>query len=125
MMRRSEPLAARLGAVVLGFEAIVAFLGGLVIYGLHGLPFSLEPWWGIVGGAVLALLMMLAAGATRFRWGIVFGWILQFVVLACALLNPAFILVFLVFGGMWAYAMITSAKIARGQRAAVDQTESE
>ncbi len=124
-MRRSDPLAAKLAAVVLGFESLVAFLGGLAVYGLNGLPAGVPSWWAIVGGGVLGLIMIVGAGAARFQWGIVLGWILQFVVLACAVLNPAFIFVFLVFGGMWAYAMITSAKIARRQRAAVDQTESE
>lgn len=125
MMKKSEPLAGRLGAVVLGFEAIVAFLGGLVLYGLDALPGGVAPWWGIVGGAALAVLMIVGAGVTRFQWGIVFGWILQFVVLACAVLNIAFVFVFLVFGGMWAYAMITAARLARQHRAAAATTESE
>lgn len=124
-MRKSEPLAAKLGAVILGFESIVMILGGLVIYGLASLPWGVPSWWAIVGGAVLAALMMVAAGAARFQWGITFGWILQLVVLACAVFNLAFILVFLVFGGMWAYAMITSARLARQARAGVDTTESE
>lgn len=124
-MRKSEPLAGKLGAVILGFEAIVMILGGLVIYGLHGLPFDLEPWWGLVGGGVMSLAMFVGAGAARFQWGIILGWILQFVVLACAVLNTAFIFVFLVFGGMWAYAMITSARLARQARARADTTESE
>ena len=124
-MRKSEPLAGKLGSIILGFEAIVMVLGGLVIYGLHGMPFGLPAWWGLVIGGVLFVLMMLGAAVARFQWGIILGWILQFVVLACALLNAAFIFVFLVFGGMWAYAMITSARLARQHRAQADTTESE
>lgn len=124
MMSTPTPsLMARLGSVVLVFEAIVAFLGGLVIYGLKALPFDIAPWWGIVGGTVVAVLMIVTAGVTRFRWGIKLGWALQFIFLACALLNLAFILVFLVFGGIWFYAMTTSARLAR--QTSPESTESE
>lgn len=124
-MQRSDPLAGRLAAVVLGFESLIAFLGGLALYGLKALPAGIEPWWGIVAGAVLMVLMLVAAGLARFRAGIVMGWVLQFVVLAGAFLNLAFIVVFLVFGGMYAYAMITSARLARTRPAQPDTTESE
>lgn len=121
---RSDRLAARLASIVLGFESIVVFLGGLAVYGLNGLPEGIPSWWAIVGGGVLALLMIFAAGAARFRWGIILGWILQVVVLACAVFNLAFILVALVFGGMWVYSMITAARLAR-ERPASASTESE
>lgn len=124
-MQRSDPLAGRLAAIVLGFESLIAFLGGLALYGLRALPVGVEPWWGIVAGAVMMLLMIVAAGLARFRVGIVMGWVLQFVVLAGAFLNLAFIVVFLVFGGMYAYAMITSARLARTRPAMPDTTESE
>lgn len=124
-MRRADPLAARLAAIILGFEAIVMFLGGLAVYGLKGTPAGVEPWWGIVGGALLGLIMILIAGCARFQWGIIAGWVLQFVVLACAIFNLAFIFVALVFGGMWVYAMITSARLARQRAGVTDQTESE
>jgi len=122
---RTPSLMARLGSIVLMFEAFVAFLGGLVVYGLRALPETIAPWWGIVGGAVVALLMIIVAGCTRFRWGILAGWVLQFVVLAAAFLNLAFVFVFLVFGGMWAYAMITSARLVRKGPAATSTTESD
>ncbi len=48
-VRRPRGAQESLGSVVLGFESIIVFLGGLVVYGLRALPGGIEPWWGIVG----------------------------------------------------------------------------
>ena len=40
--------AESLATIVLGFESVVVFLGGLAIYGLKALPAPIEQWWGIV-----------------------------------------------------------------------------
>ncbi|MBV0894773.1 DUF4233 domain-containing protein [Microbacterium sp. NC79] len=122
-MKKSYPLAARLGAVILGFESIIMFLGGLFIFGMKATPDGIEPWWGIVAGGVMTIVMIVAAGLCRFQFGIVLGWILQLVVLAGAFLNLAFVIVAAVFGGLWAYAMITSARIARQAPRAAQHTE--
>jgi hypothetical protein len=112
-----------LGAIVLGFESIVVFLGGLVVYGLNALPGGIPSWWGVVAGSVLAVLMILTAGMLRHRWAIAFGWVLQALVALGAILVPAFLLVALIFGGMWAYATIGGARIeARGASSAEPQT---
>ncbi|WP_052460592.1 DUF4233 domain-containing protein [Microbacterium gorillae] len=124
-MRPSYPLAARLGAIILGFEAIVVFLGGMMVYGLNGTPPGVPAWWAIIAGLVLAVIMIVVAGMCRFRSGIIAGWVLQVVVLACAVFNLAFVFVALVFGGMWAYAMITSARLSRQRQDVPDTTESE
>ncbi|MFT4306931.1 MAG: DUF4233 domain-containing protein [Microbacterium sp.] len=111
--RRARGAQESLGQVVLGFEAVVVFLAGLVIFGLKALPAGVEPWWGIVGGGVVAVVMIAATGALRHGWGIALGWALQVVVLAAALLVPAILVVVLIFGGMWAYATIKGAQLDR------------
>ncbi|MCP2636788.1 DUF4233 domain-containing protein [Microbacterium sp. HD4P20] len=111
--RRARGAAESLGAIVLGFESMIAFLAGLVIYGLRALPEPIAPWWGIVGGAVLAVTMILTARVLRHRWGIALGWFLQLVVALGALLVPALALVALIFGGMYAYATIKGASLDR------------
>jgi len=98
---------------VLAFESIIVFLGGLAIYGLKVLPAGIEPWWGIVAGAALALLMLLTSGGLRHRWGIVVGWALQVVLALGGILVPALLIVAVVFGGMWAYATIKGASLDR------------
>ncbi|OZD30895.1 allophanate hydrolase [Rhodococcus sp. 06-1477-1B] len=111
--RRQRGAQESLGAVVLGFESIIVFLGGLVVYGLKVLPFGIEPWWGIVGGVVLAVAMVAVSGSLRHRWALFAGWGLQVVLLLGGFLVPALAVVALIFGGMWAYATIKGAALDR------------
>ena len=117
--RRTLGARESLGSVVLGFESIIVFLGGLVVYGLRVLPDGIEPWWGIVAGSVLALVMVVIAGLLRHSWAIAVGWALQVVVLLGGFLVPALVVVAIIFGGMWAYATIKGASLdARNARRA-------
>ncbi len=111
--RAPRTLTQKLGSVVLGFEAVVVFLAGLTVYGLKALPEAIPPWWGIVGGSVLAIAMIALAGAIARPGAIVVGWALQVLVLAAAFLVPTIALVALIFGGMWAYATIVGARVDR------------
>lgn len=111
--RRRRGAAEALASIVLGFESIVVFLGGLVVYGLHALPAGVASWWGIALGAALALLLIVTSGLVRHRWGLILGWIWQAVIAAGALLVPAFLLIALVFGGMYAYATIKGSALDR------------
>lgn len=115
--RAPRGLAQKLGSIILAFEAIVVGLAGLTVFGLKALGPDIEPWWGIVGGAVVGVAMLVAAGLTGSRAGIVMGWILQVIVLLSALLVPAIALVAIVFGGMWTYAMIVGARADRAAAA--------
>ncbi len=92
--------------MILGFESIVAFLGGLSVYGLRALPQGIEPWWGIVAGAVLGVLMILLAGFTRHTWAVVAGGALQVVVALGAFFVPALLIAAAVFGALYVYATI-------------------
>jgi hypothetical protein len=123
--RRARGAAESLGSIVLAFESVVVFLGGLVAYGLRALPEPIPPWWGIVGGSVVAVLMILTGGVLRHRWGIAVGWVLQVVVALSALLVPAMLFVALIFGGMWGYATIKGAALDRRNarlRSEIDET---
>jgi len=110
-VRRQRGAQESLGAVVLGFESIIVFLGGLVVYGLKVLPAGIEPWWGIVGGVVMAIAMVAVSGSLRHRWALFAGWALQVILLLGGLLVPAVVAV--IFGGMWAYATIKGAALDR------------
>lgn len=118
--RRRRGAAESLGSIVLGFESIVVFLGGLVVFGLRVLPETVPPWWGIVAGTLLALVMVVTAGMLRHRWAIVVGWVLQAVVALGGFLVPALVIVALIFGGMWAYATIKGAALDRRNAALTD-----
>ncbi|MET0781456.1 MAG: DUF4233 domain-containing protein [Microbacterium sp.] len=119
--RRARGAAESLGSIVLAFESIIVFLGGLTIYGLKALPESIPQWWGIVAGSVLALVMVLTARMLRHRWGIILGWVLQVIVALGGFLVPGLFLVAIIFGGMWAYATIKGASLdARNARLAAE-----
>ncbi|WP_318244730.1 DUF4233 domain-containing protein [Microbacterium pullorum] len=111
--RRARGAQESLASIVLVFESIVAFLAGLTIFGVQALPAGIEPWWGVVAGSVIAVLMMLTAGLVRHSWAIVFGWVLQLTIVAGAIFVPALALVALIFGAMWAYATIKGASLDR------------
>lgn len=118
---RYRTLPEKVGSIVLAFEAIVVFLAGLSIFGLKALPDGVPQWWGIVAGAVMAVLMILTSGLLRYRWGLALGWVLQVITALGAFFVPAILFVTLVFGGMWVYATIGGARIERrisAQRAA-------
>ncbi len=106
MNRARRGARESLTSVVLGFEAVIVFLGGLAIHGLRALPATIPSWWGIVAGSLLALVFVAATRFTGKPWGITLGWILQVVVAAGALLVPALLIVALVFGALYAYATI-------------------
>jgi len=119
--RRPRGAAESLGSIVLAFESVIVFLGGLAVYGLQALPEPIPQWWGIVAGAVVAALMLLTGRMLRHRWGIVLGWVLQGVVALGGFLVPALFLVAIIFGGMWAYATIKGASLdARNARPAAE-----
>ena len=119
--RRPRGAAESLGSIVLAFESVIVFLGGLAVYGLDALPEPIPQWWAIVAGAVVAVLMILTGRVLRYRWGIVLGWVLQVVVALGGFLVPALFVVAIIFGGMWAYATIKGASLdARNARLAAE-----
>ena len=122
--RPPRTLVQKLAPVVLGFEAIVVFLVGLTIFGLRQLPEGVEQWWGIVGGAVLALACIAIAGMITKPWAITAGWVVQAIVALSAFFVPAILLVVLIFGGMWAYATIGGARVD-ARRPAEPSTETQ
>lgn len=117
--RRTRGAVESLASVVLGSEAVVVFLGGLAAHGLRALPEGIPSWWGIVAGAVIAVALVVSVRFTRYRWGVVLGWVWQGVVALTAFVVPAMLLVALVFGGMYAYATIKGAALDQ-RRAAFD-----
>lgn len=121
-VRRARGAEESLATIVLGFESIIAFLGGLVVFGLKALPDGIEPWWGIVAGSAVALLMITTTRFTRYRWGIVVGWALQVVVLLGAFLVPALAIVAVIFGVMYGYATIKGAALDRRNARILDES---
>ena len=112
-VRRQRGARESLASIVLGFESIIVFLAGLVLYGLKALPGGIEPWWGIVIGVVLALLLIATSGVARYDWGIALGWFWQLLIVLGGFLEPALAVVGLVFGAMYACATIKGGSLDR------------
>ena len=123
--RAPRTLVQKLAPMVLGFEAIVVILAGLTIFGLNALPDGIPQWWAIVGGAVVALAMVVVAGMITKPWAIAAGWVLQVIVAMAGIFVPAIVMVVLVFGGMWAYATIMGARLDAQRPAAANPNSSE
>lgn len=110
-VRGPRTLVQKLAPIVLGFEAVVVILAGFTIFGLRALPESIPQWWGIVGGGVVALAMVVVAGMITKPWAIPAGWVLQAIVALSAIFVPTILMVVLIFGGMWAYATIMGPRL--------------
>lgn len=122
-VRRHRGARESLTSVILISESLVVFLGGLVVFGLKVLPAGIEDWWGIVGGSVLAVLMIVTAGLTRHPWALVVGAVLQLVLAAGAILVPALLIAVAVFGGMYVYATIKGGALDERNAALAAQAE--
>lgn len=102
--RRQRSLRENLASIVLGFEAIVMFLGSLAIFGLQALPAPLALW----GGGLLCVIILLAAALVRYQVGIILGWVVQFLVLSTGIFVSAMFVVGALFAAMWTYAMFAA-----------------
>jgi hypothetical protein len=113
-VRRARTAVQDLGSIVLGFELVIVFLGALVLFGLKALPAPVA----LTGGAIVVVAMGLTIPLLRYRWAVGIGWALQLVVIAAGFLVPAFFIVGAIFTALWAYCMVTGARLERAKAAA-------
>lgn len=104
-----------LAAVLLACELVVLFLAALTLYGLKMLN---PPELGLLVGAVLCSMCVLALALLRFRVGMLLGWLTQAALIAVTYGNLPTLLVALLFVGVWIYFLDKGAKIdaARAQQ---------
>ena len=104
-----------LAPAILVFEALLVALA---------IPVALNQGRGATTGwllAGLAVVLVVAAGASRRPGGVRIGWAMQVLVLLSSLIEPAMAVVGLVFLGVWVTAVIYGGKADRAvaARAAV------
>lgn len=122
----SKSLQRALGAIVLAFESFIVFFGTLVSFGLKiAAP---EVVWAV--GLTLAIVMIMTPAVLGRRGGYIFGSALQAVVLFISIWtifqDPAgyvFLIIAIIFVGLWAWAMIAGATIDAAKRALARQNE--
>lgn len=94
-------LTRRLCSTTLIAQSVSVFFGALVAWRLGQSDGDDRSGTYLVGGVVLAVLCLLAAGALRSRYGVTLGWLVQALTLASALVLPAMVIVAGIFGGLW------------------------
>lgn len=111
--RPVDPTAVkrRLAAIVLAFEAPVIGLGALAAWGIFGARGDAVATTYLWVGLGLAAVCVLAAGLLRRPVGFALGWLVQVATLLSAFLLPPMLLVGLVFGGLWAVAIVQGRKM--------------
>lgn len=122
----SKSLQRALGAIVLAFESFIVFFGTLVSFGLK----VAEPGvvWAI--GLGLAIVMIITPAILGRKGGYWFGSALQgvvlFLVIATIITNPAgyvFLIISIIFIGLWTWAMIAGSTIDAAKRALARKNE--
>lgn len=99
------------GSSTLALEALAVIFAGLAMFGLRGRLDGGLPVL-IVSLVVAAALIVCCAVLTK-PWGIAAGWALQVVTVLLGLFHPAMYVVGVIFGGLWAYAVIKGGSIDR------------
>ncbi|NBU57084.1 MAG: DUF4233 domain-containing protein [Actinobacteria bacterium] len=64
----------------------------------------------IIAGAIIALLLLLTPGLLKKRTGWILGSILQFLMIAYAVVVPSMAIVGVIFAGLWIAAIIVGRK---------------
>jgi protein-S-isoprenylcysteine O-methyltransferase Ste14 len=98
-----------MAATVLVFEALVVFFASLVAKDLSGLTTA----QAVGGGAVLALVLVLATGALGRPGGYWLGSVLQGAVVATGVVVPMMIGIGLLFTALWVAAVLIGNRIER------------
>lgn len=122
----SKSLQRALGAIVLAFESFIVFFGTLVSFGLK--IAAAELVWAV--GLTLAIVMIMTPAVLGRKGGYLFGSALQVVVLFISIwtifVDPAgyvFLIIAIIFIGLWAWAMIAGSTIDAAKRALARQNE--
>jgi hypothetical protein len=110
-----------MAAAVLAFEAIVIALSVPVMIQVS----DVDPVPALAAGLGLALLALVTAGLLRYRWAYGLGWAVQVGALALGLITAAMFVVGVLFGGLWATALVLGSRVERlkAERAAAGDVE--
>jgi hypothetical protein len=96
-------------AAMLGLQAVVLFLSGVVLIGVSDLGTATA--LGI--GFGLAAVCVLTAGLLRRRWAYALGWVVQVVSLLLGFVTTWMFFLGAIFTALWAGAYFLGAKIDR------------
>jgi hypothetical protein len=112
--RRQRSTTESLLSIVLILEAVLLFFATLTIFGLKALPAPTA----LLGGGAFILVIVIASGLQRYRWGVWLGWVLQAAILALGFIIPIMFIVGAGFVALWVYCFLKARDLDR-QRAAI------
>ena len=101
------PGMRRLGASVLGMEAIVCGLITPVAISVNGV----EPWLAVTVGIGLAVLCVVAAGLLKRPFGYVLGSLVQVLAIFSGLLVGTMYFLGAIFAALWITAIIVARRV--------------
>ena len=101
----------RMLATVLGSQALIILLGGLLARGTAMAKGADNGHTLLWAGVALAVLAFVAAGLLRGPLGLPLGWLVQLLTWLSAFVVPAMIGVGLVFTGLWVLCLIKGQEI--------------
>jgi uncharacterized membrane protein YciS (DUF1049 family) len=106
-------------AAILGLEAVVLFLTGVVLIGLTDLGAA----QALGMGAGLGLLCVLAAGTLGRQTGYALGWLVQVVSLALGFVVATMFFLGAIFAALWATAFFLGRRIdeEKAERAVAEE----
>lgn len=102
-------MRARLAATCLALEAFLVFFATLAASALSEL--SGRTVW--LGGGLLIVVCVLAAGVARRPGGIAIGWVVQVLVVATGLVLPAMVVLGVVFAALYGWFVVLGGRIDR------------
>jgi hypothetical protein len=107
--RRRRSATESLVSIALGLEAMLVFFVTMAVFGLR----EVSPGVAFGGGAVLFLLLVIAAAFARFPWAIWLGWAMQVVLIALGLLLPVMYAIGAGFAAIFIYCFLTGRRLDR------------
>jgi len=122
--RRERGAAESLLSIVLVLEAISLFFVVLVVFGRQLLPAGVA--WG--GGVAAIVVVLLVSRVTRYRWGVLLGWLVQLGLVALGVLDPVMFAVAAVFVSLWTFCLVKGTQLDRtnaARRRALAEAEAE
>ena len=112
--RRRRSATESLVSIALGLEALLVFFVTMAVFGLR----EVSPGVAFGGGAVLFLLLVVAAAFARFGWAIWLGWAMQVVLIALGLVLPVMYAIGAGFAAIFIYCFLTGRRLDRQNNSA-------
>jgi len=101
-VKRERSASESLLSITLGLEGFLIFFAALSAYGLD----VVTPLQALVGGVGFILLLAIAGRAVRYPAGRIFGWVLQFAIIAIGIVLPLMYFIGAGFLALYAFCFV-------------------